>query len=438
MNSTFHFKQKLKDGGNLQLYTNYNRSALEIEQLKPGSIYEYRLYDNANDNLYTNLAMNKSITDRTSLRGGVAYTSNTNKIVSDDGLILKNHLKSIHGKTTFEYDFSDNISLKYGGEWIFDAFSEEIVEEESSYERKLNYANHLISPFAEADIYLSNYLLARLGVRHEFNSLLNEHNLSPRASVACKMNENSQFSMAYGKFSQLPVSEYLKWNPRLKTEKSSHYIFNYQYTKEGRIFRSEIYYKTYDQLTTNEIDTTEQFNFVNKGYGDARGIELFWRDSKTFENIDYWISYSYLDTKRKYDIFPYPVVPYYASGHNVSVVYKHFIPKLKSQIGWTYSFASGRPYTDPNTGDYNSEITKNYNDLSMNYSYLLKPNMIIHASVSNVFGFNNIFGYQYNAQPNMQGIYESIPIGPQEKRFIFIGFFITISKDKNANQLNNL
>ncbi|MCK5701703.1 MAG: TonB-dependent receptor, partial [Cyclobacteriaceae bacterium] len=88
--------------------------------------------------------------------------------------------------------------------------------------------------------------------------------------------------------------------------------------------------------------------------------------------------------------------------------------------------------------ELNSEMTKNYNDLSLNYSYLLKPNMIIHASVSNVLGFDNIFGYQFNSEPNEPGIYESIPIKSQAKRFLFVGFFITISKDKNANQLNNL
>jgi hypothetical protein len=83
-------------------------------------------------------------------------------------------------------------------------------------------------------------------------------------------------------------------------------------------------------------------------------------------------------------------------------------------------------------------MTKNYNDLSLNYSYLLKPNMIIHAAISNVFGFDNVFGYQYNVEPNENGVYESMPIRPQAKRFLFVGFFITISKDKNANQLNNL
>jgi hypothetical protein len=83
-------------------------------------------------------------------------------------------------------------------------------------------------------------------------------------------------------------------------------------------------------------------------------------------------------------------------------------------------------------------MTRSYHDLSINYSYLVKPNMILHAAVSNVLGFKNVFGYQFNAKTNEDGLYESIPVVPAAKRFLLVGFFITISKDKNANQLNNL
>ena len=83
-------------------------------------------------------------------------------------------------------------------------------------------------------------------------------------------------------------------------------------------------------------------------------------------------------------------------------------------------------------------MTRNYNDLSINWSYLVKSNIIIHASISNVLGFKNIYGYQYNNQPNEQGIYESIPVEPEAKRFLFLGCFFTLSKNKNANMLNNL
>ncbi len=437
LNTTLHFKHKFDGGGNIQAYSNYDQSTMILDQPLPGNINEYGRNDIVIKNTYSNVAFNNSLGSRISIQGGMSYSGNVNRIEGDN-FKLDSKLNTIHTKLVFDQDVSEHIQLKYGGELIFDQYEELIFDLENKPVQQLKYSNDLISPFAEANVYFSNKLVARIGARYESNEFINAHNLTPRASLAYKLDQNSQFSMAYGKFSQLPVKEYLKWSTQLKSELATHYILNYQFVKEGRIFRSEIYYKNYDQLTTSELDSENRTQFSNSGYGDAKGFELFWRDSKTINYVDYWISYSYLDTKRKYDIYPYQVMPYYASSHNLSIVYKHFIPGIKSQIGGTFSFASGRPYTDPNTGKFNSMMTKNYNDLSVNYSYLLKPNLIFHAAVSNVFGFNNVFGYQFNAEPNENGVYESIPIQPQAKRFLFIGFFITISKDKNANQLNNL
>ena len=438
LNSTVHFKQKFKSAGHIQAYLNYDRSRMKVSQPLPGKIYETGLFDIDNDNFYSNLAIQNSINDRLSYRGGVSFSANKNEILMGEGFSSKSNIRSSHAKLVFDHDASEHIFLRFGAEWIFNDHKEIIVENENNSPLNFDIDNHLATTFAEGDVYFSNALMARIGLRYEYNSLIDNKYIAPRASLAYKLNKNSQFSLAYGKFSQLPVKEYLYWSNMLEPEKATHYIFNYQYNKTGRIFRAELYYKKYEQLVTKEFIYNQSPLLKSDGYGEAKGFELFWRDSKTFKAIDYWVSYSYLDAERKYDIFPAPVMPYYASNHNLSVVYKHFIAQLKSQIGWTYSFASGRPYTDPNTGSLNSEMTKSYNDLSINYSYLLKPNMIIHASLSNVLGFRNIYGYQYNYEPNESGEYESIPIEPQAKRFFMIGFFLTISKDKNANMLNNL
>lgn len=435
-NSTIHFKQKFDDGGDIQAYTNYDRSRMIINQPLPGNIYEQSKFDIASQNLYANLAINKPLRESASYRGGVSYSKNTNHVVMDK-YQLKSNVDAIHTKLVFDHDVSEKVLLKYGGEWIYDQYDELNFYDENDQVQNFSYGHHLISPFAETTVFFSNNFVARIGARYEYMNLVNSSKVSPRASIAYKFDANSQLSMAYGKFSQLPIREYLKLSTNLNPEQATHYILNYQYTKDRRIFRLEVYYKNYDQLVTKRLTENQTFQLANSGYGDAKGVELFWRDGNSFENVDYWISYSYLDTERLYDIFPYAVMPYYASNHNFSAVYKQFITSIKSQVGFTYSYASGRPYTDPNTRQLNGKRTKSYNDLSINYSYLMKSNMILHASLSNIFGFENIFGYQYNSESNEQGIYESIPIQQQAKRFLFLGFFITISKDKNANQLNN-
>ncbi len=90
-------------------------------------------------------------------------------------------------------------------------------------------------------------------------------------------------------------------------------------------------------------------DYNNEGYGSARGIDLFWRDSESLQGSDYWISYSFLNTSRDYQDYPESVMPSFASAHNLSVVYKRFFARLKTFGGVTYSFASGRPYNDLNS-----------------------------------------------------------------------------------------
>ena len=204
------------------------------------------------------------------------------------------------------------------------------------------------------------------------------------------------------------------------------------------MFRAEAFIKKYNGLITYSEINGNLNNLSNGGSGHARGLELFWRDRNTIKNGDYWVSYSFVDAERKYKNYDNQYTPPYVSNHNLSFVYKQFFAKIKSQIGLTYHFTSCRTYDDPNTEAFLDQKTKPYQDISTNWSFLYKPNIIFHFSVSNLFGFNQEFGREYSAVPNEQGYYESIPIKSHAKRFIFLGCFITLSKDKNANQLNNL
>jgi hypothetical protein len=81
--------------------------------------------------------------------------------------------------------------------------------------------------------------------------------------------------------------------------------------------------------------------------------------------------------------------------------------------------------------------TKNYNNFSANWAYLISPQKILFFSVTNVFGFDNVFGYDYANKPSSDGIYQRQAIIPTADRFFFVGFFWTLSKDKKVNQLEN-
>jgi hypothetical protein len=278
-------------------------------------------------------------------------------------------------------------------------------------------------------------------VRVANNALLNEIAISPRISFAYKMAKNSQFSFAYGDFTQTPNADYVKYSKyhQFESEKASHYILNYQYNKNGKIFRAETYFKGYRKLVKFDTETAV-FNsdYSNNGSGYAKGLDFFWRDGNTIKNLEYWISYSYINTERDYRNFPAQVTPNFVADHTLSIVTKYWINDLKSQVGFTHSFSTGRPYNNPNETQFMNGKTKAFNNLSFNWAYLLSQQKIMYFSISNVLATQNVFGYEYANKLNDAGVYNRKEIIPTADRFFFVGFFWTISNDKKDNQLWNL
>ena len=258
-------------------------------------------------------------------------------------------------------------------------------------------------------------------------------------SLAYKLGKHSQLSLAYGNFYQTPQNNELKIEKDLGLQKAVHTIFNYQYKKDRQLFRAEVFYKDYANLLQYETEFGQPTtNFAMNGFGFSKGLDIFWKDSKSVKNIQYWISYSYLDTKRRFQDFPTEAVPGFATKHNASLVTKYWIDVLRSQVGFTYSFASGRPYDNPNSLNFMDGKTRSYHNISMNWSYLISQQKILFVSVSNVFGFENVYGYDYANSPDLNGTFQRQALLPSADRFFFIGFFWTISEDKTKNQLDNL
>ena len=149
----------------------------------------------------------------------------------------------------------------------------------------------LFAGFAETDIYLTNNLAAKIGSRLEHSAIMSKWNIAPRVSIAYKLADNSQASFAYGIFYQSPERKLLPSVASVDYAKATHYILQYLKQTKDYTFRTEAFYKKYNDLVKTFPDTS------NNGTGFAKGIEFFWRDKKTFKGVDYWISYSYLDNQ---------------------------------------------------------------------------------------------------------------------------------------------
>ena len=227
--------------------------------------------------------------------------------------------------------------------------------------------------------------------------------------------------------------------------KATHYIANFQKVSRDYTFRLEGFYKKYNELVKTYARGNMVDSFANGGYGDAKGIELFWRDSKTFKNVDYWISYSYLDTKRDHLNYPYALRPNFAARHTANLVVKKFVTKLKTQFNGSYTFATGRPYYDirlDNTGKFviaDQGKTIPYHSMSFSVNYLptigrqdAKKFTVFVFSINNVLGSDQVFGYNYSYNGTRKE-----PILPTARRFFFLGCFLSFGVDRSEDVINS-
>ncbi|PZX58055.1 TonB-dependent receptor [Algoriphagus chordae] len=426
-------QQKLKKGGLVKVLARTEAGGMQLWQAQPGEDGRGMFVNLHNKYSYAQSNWRNSYENGWSLFGGLSVSSNKDDLIIDSIPLERKNLLS-HAKFTAIKDFSDRISMKVGTEYFIHNYSEklQLEKQERSFEEGETYL------FTEWDWYLSKKLVLRGGLRAGNSQLAKQTWVDPRISLAYQISEFGQVSLATGQYHQLPIENFRVIDPSIGNSKSKHLILNYQYQKDGITFRAETFYKSYEDLITFKGNTNNPSQLQNAGSGYARGLDVFLRDRNSIKNTDYWISYSFVDSKRIYNQYETKVQPDFAPKHNFSLVVKHFIPTLKSQLGTTYSFNDGYKYTDPNqSGEMNSK-TKSYQSLSLSWSYLPKPNLIIHFAVQNVFGRENIFGYSYASKPNEQGVFESLPTGQPAPRFLFLGIFLTLSKDKTANNLNNL
>lgn len=450
-----NFRIKTKNGI-IKYYTTFNYSHLGLRRQDIDSLLYKDAFSVINHNWYNNLSWRENIgngwkmnlgmsysTNRDDLTQQVQDSSNQSKLWNYQPWISKNfHLKSRQDlaqvKEVFEKKLGGLSAIRFGGEYWYAYDPSTYINADSNFVNTLK--DHYAALFAESDIYVTNDLALKVGARYEYSSIIKKANIAPRISLAYKTGVGAQVSMAYGIFYEKPLNTELIYNTELGYTRATHYIINYQKNTNNRIFRVEAFYKKYADL----VKTFPTYN--NDGTGFAKGAELFLRDKQTFKNVDYWISYSYLDTKRNFQNYPEELEPNFAAKHTVSLVVKRFVTEWKAGFNATYSYATGRPYYnflfDNAQGKFivnDQGRTKSYNSLNFSAEYLpslgkkdAKTFIVLFASASNVLGQNQVYGYNYSYNGiNKQAIL------PPAKRFYFIGCFLSWGIDRSEDAINN-
>ena len=428
------YRKKLKNGL-LKVYTAFDGSELDVNQ-ENVNFSDLQRVDLKNTNLYQNIYLKQYFEHHWSLQSG-ASLGLTNTEIEVPNNTIENTEWATHLKSKLSKKFNQNVQTSFGIDFFNTHFDENI--ESNNFNFNSGYNENMISLYSETDLTLTNDFAVKAGARWTNNALLNDSKIAPRISLAYQMNKKSQISGAFGHFYQSPSQDVLKYSAALESQFASHYLLNYQWQKDGKLFRLEAYRKNYESLIKFNTENPQfDSQFSNDGSGYATGLDVFYRDNKSIKNLEYWISYSFIDTERDFRNYRTQVTPNFVAQHTASIVGKYWVNSLKSQVGFSYTMNSGRPFDNPNQEAFMASKTKSFHNLSANWAYLITPQKILYFSISNITNADNIFGYQFTNQPDANGNFKSLAIRQTANQFFFVGLFWTISNDKKTNQLNNL
>ena len=419
------YRYKPRSSGLFKAYATADLSDLSYNL--PINENETMLLSNRAKNAYSNFSYRDCYSENSCYKIGVS-SSYQNTALKLGNKHVNTQEWNIETRVSLVHSLSEGIQLNWGINETSHLYHQDYIEHEgATLTGKFN--DHLLGGFVESEIKFTKNLAIRPGIRSEYSSAIDKASLQPRFAVALKTGKNAQLSGAWGIYHQTPQADYLKLNTSLKFEKAMHYILSYQAGKlSERLFRIETYYKQYSNLITFSEDINNlPKNIANTGNGYAGGFDLFWRDQKTIKRFDYWITYSFIDTQRKYKDYPVKATPNFVSKHTLSTVGKYWLSRISTQVGASYTLASGRPYNDPNSAVFNGAQTKMYSDLSLNFShifYIGDQYSVLYCSVNNVLGNDNVLSYRTSQSPNARGNYTLIPVKREMKRMMMIGLFL--------------
>ncbi|MCH8124977.1 TonB-dependent receptor [candidate division KSB1 bacterium] len=398
------------------------------------------------------------------------------------------------GVDLLENSFSSELELNDFGRFLFDALESapnwigaiaNNVVQDNSYDRWHSYLQDRWTQF-------NGKLLVQPGLRYDHFGLLDNGFLSPRFSISYQLDRKTKATAAWGIFYQSPgfekmldIGELVALNRfdslnGLEPEKSSHYLLSLNHTISDQWrLRVESYFKDFsglirqkpEEITVflphylsgspaygNSYAIVEETVFspsttpVNDAKGKAYGLE-FLLEKKTIRASDPWngwISYSYSDSKREQLLdgkrieFPFD----FNRKHAVNVVMNRRIGN-SLQIGLTWRYGSGFPYTppsklsplvgkatnpfdpneiinfvltDPETGfarfipifesidNVNSANLPDYHRLDLRISYgakLKTGSWEIYLDLINVYNRKNVFQYRYITR--FEDLFENLP-----------------------------
>jgi vitamin B12 transporter len=281
--------------------------------------------------------------------------------------------------------------------------------------------------YVEDKFRLAGPLYATLGARIDRFSTNGRWTLDPRAALAWRVAPGHTVRLAGGGYHQAPDAEHLDpayGNPALGPAAATHVIAGYEWLETDVNLRVEAYRKTYRDLIVDDASTF----YAAGGRGYARGVDLFLRGSR--RSLTGWLSYGYLDTRRREFDDPREVPAVYGVRHSLSLVGQYTLTPSWS-VGARYAASSGRPYTPvtgatydeargiwrPTFAENNSGLMPAHHRLDLRITHLFSLPRIAALPASsvcvaymeglNVLGIRNTLEYHWNEDYTVRSAQDS-------------------------------
>jgi vitamin B12 transporter len=456
-NFDVNYRIKLKKGI-IKFYSYYNTSGLSLRSNSLDSVGLKNMFGLKNANFFSNLSWKHLLKNNWKIYSVASFSYNDDKIENQMQNSLNEKLpytgNSLYDNASFKIrsfktmsQFKSIIekklkglsSIRFGGEIWYNEDKNDYEFEYYKFNTKID--EQYSAGFIESDIYVSNKFAIRPGLRYEYTNLTAKSNFAPRLSASYQLAQPTQISFDYGIFYQTPGRNFLINQTDFNFSRADHYILTFQHLTKEYILRSQLFYKSYSNLL--KTDVTNRIATSMDGRGYAQGFEIFWRDKKTIKGLDYWISYSYLDTKRDFMNYPIYSQPTFATAHTGSFVLKKFWTKRMFGINWSYNWATGRPYYNPNRpqDEYLKDRTPFYhsNNFSFNWiKFVKKTTAVFFIGINNVFNQKQIYGYSYsNVIKDSSGDFIREELGPPARMSFFIGIFASWGVDRSQQNIDN-
>ncbi|HNB82423.1 MAG TPA: TonB-dependent receptor, partial [Chitinophagaceae bacterium] len=217
-----NYRLKTSKNGFLKFYGYLNHTGIDIQRENLDS-REYNnpalLYNDGfaikNKNVYGNLSYRNYFKHDWKLNAGLSASYNEDaiqirvlnaqqEIVTDSNFAYREWLKIgnqnalVTGKVVIDKSLNNLNAIRFGAE--YQNSSDENQSETAAHPlnpvRSSKIHDQLIAGFAESDIYFTNDIAGKIGIRSEYSALLNRWNIAPRISAAYKLTRAGQVSLA--------------------------------------------------------------------------------------------------------------------------------------------------------------------------------------------------------------------------------------------------